>query len=156
MTRAQGRRRIGPWVLLAFLIVPVIEIYVLIQIGQVIGAWWTIALLVLDSIIGTWLIRREGGKAFAALRTALESGRMPGNELADGALILIGGTLMLTPGFVTDIFAAFLILPITRPLFRGLLSRAVTARLTVMPDHGNDQRPGPTDPTVIRGEVVDD
>ena len=170
MTATPTRRpRLGPAVLLAFLIVPVIEIYVLIQIGQVIGAWWTILLLVLDSIIGAWLIRREGTKAFVALRAALNSGRMPGRELADGALILIGGTLMLTPGFVTDIFAAFLILPLTRPLFRGLLARAVTARLTVVPmtapgqgttrPHSaprNETRPGPTDPTVVRGEVVDD
>lgn len=163
------RRRLAPLVLLAFLIVPVIEIYVLIQIGQVIGAWWTILLLVVDSIIGAWLIRREGGKAFVALRTALNSGRMPGRELADGALILIGGTLMLTPGFVTDIFAVFLILPLTRPLFRGLLARAMTARLTVVPmtapgqgpngpdgSPRNATRPGPTDPTVVRGEVIDD
>ncbi len=164
----QPRRRLGPLVLLAFLIVPVIEIYVLIQIGQVIGAWWTILLLVLDSIIGAWLIRREGAKAFAALRSALNSGRMPGPELADGALILIGGTLMLTPGFVTDLFAALLILPLTRPLFRALLARAVTARLTVVPmstpgsgpaqgrGPQNANRPRPTDPTVIRGEVIDD
>ena len=167
------RRRLGPVVLLAFLIVPVIEIYVLIQIGQVIGAWWTILLLVIDSIIGAWLIRREGAKAFVALRTALNSGRMPGKELADGALILIGGTLMLTPGFVTDILAVFLILPLTRPLFRGLLARAVTARLTVVPMTApgqgrtgpsgapnsaprNATRPEPTDPTVVRGEVIDD
>ena len=164
--KPERRRRLGPVVLLAFLIVPVIEIYVLIQIGQVIGAWWTILLLVLDSIIGAWLIRREGAKAFVALRTALNSGQMPGKELADGALILIGGTLMLTPGFVTDIFAALLILPLTRPLFRGLLTRAVTARLTVMPmtapggatgsSPRNETRPGPTDPTVVRGEVIDD
>ena len=91
---------------------PLIEIYVLIQVGQVIGPWWTILLLILDSLFGTWLIRREGGRAWQALRVALESGRMPARELADGALILVGGTLMLTPGFVTDAFGILLILPV--------------------------------------------
>ncbi|MEO5664498.1 MAG: FxsA family protein, partial [Nocardioides sp.] len=100
-----NRRRIPGWLLLvAFVVVPLVEIFVLIQVGQVIGPWWTILLLIADSILGTWLIRREGGRAFAALRTAVNSGQMPAKELADGALILIGGTLMLSPGFVTDLF----------------------------------------------------
>ena len=77
---------------------PLVEIYVLIQVGQVIGAWWTILLLIADSILGGWLIKREGGRAWRALRRRSSSGRMPARELADGALILVGGTLMLTPG----------------------------------------------------------
>ena len=76
---------------------------------------------------GTWLIKREGGRAWAALRTALESGRMPARELADGALILVGGTLMLSPGFVTDAFGILLILPFTRPVARRLLTAASSA-----------------------------
>ena len=108
---------------------PLVEIWVLIQVGQVIGPWWTILLLILDSLFGTWLIRREGGKAWQGLRVALESGRMPARELADGALILVGGTLMLTPGFVTDAFGILLILPFTRPFARRLLTQVVTRRL---------------------------
>jgi UPF0716 protein FxsA len=149
------RRPIGWFLLVAFVVVPIVEIYVLIQVGQVIGAWWTIVLLILDSALGSWLIKREGGRAFRALRTALESGRMPGDELADGALILIGGTLMLSPGFVLDILGVFLILPFTRPLFRRVLAGVVTRRLTVMGTNGT--RPGGgSDGPVIRGEVVDD
>lgn len=149
------RRPIGWFLLVAFVVVPIVEIYVLIQVGQVIGAWWTIVLLILDSALGSWLIKREGGRAFRALRTALESGRMPGDELADGALILIGGTLMLSPGFVLDILGAFLILPLTRPLFRRVLAGVVTRRLTVMSAHA--PRPGGgSDGPVIRGEVIDD
>ena len=107
------RRRYAGWALfLAFVIVPLIEIFVLIQVGQVIGPWWTIALLVLDSIIGSWLIKREGGRAWRALNEALSSGRMPARELADGGLILVGGTLMLTPGFVTDGLGILLVLPV--------------------------------------------
>jgi UPF0716 protein FxsA len=140
---------------------------VIIQVGQAIGPWWTILLLVLDSILGSWLIKREGSRAFGALREALDSGRMPARELADGALILIGGTLMLTPGFVTDGFGILMILPFTRPFFRRVLTRVVASRLVVMggtgplgrpfPGAGDARRPGPgPDGPVIRGEVVDE
>ena len=162
------RRRIPGWLLLvAFVVVPLLEIFVLIQVGQVIGAWWTILLLIADSILGTWLIRREGGRAFAALRSALNSGQMPAKELADGALILIGGTLMLSPGFVTDLLGILLILPFTRPLARRALTGVVTRRLVgagaaaYMPRPGanqprNQQRPHPNpDGSVVEGEVVD-
>ena len=143
-----------------FIGVPLLEIYVLIQVGQVIGPWWTILLLVLDSILGTWLIKREGSRAWRALRQALETGRMPGKELADGALILIGGTLMLSPGFVTDVFGILLILPLTRPAARRVLSAVIGRRLlagTVLgnarhPGSGTSRRGGP----VVRGEVIDE
>ena len=150
---ARHGRRLASVLVLAFILLPIVEIYVIIQVGQVIGAWWTVALLIADSIAGSWLVRREGRRTWRALRSALDSGRMPATELADGALVLIGGTLMVTPGFVTDIAAALMILPFTRPLFRNLLSRFVAARLVVVPRYGT--RPGPTDP-VVRGEVVDD
>jgi UPF0716 protein FxsA len=128
-----ARRRSGfGWLLVAlFIAVPLVEIYVIIQVGQAIGAWWTILLLVIDSILGSWLIRHEGSRAWRALSEALDSGRMPAKELADGALILIGGTLMLAPGFVTDAFGVLMILPLTRPLFRRLLTRVVARRLVV-------------------------
>ena len=148
--------------LILFICVPLIEIYVIIQVGQAIGAWWTILLLVLDSIFGTWLIRHEGARAWQALREALDSGRMPARELADAALILIGGTLMLAPGFVTDGFGVLMILPVTRPLFRRLLTGVVANRLVVLGPTGpmgpgTAQRPGPDpDGPVIRGEVVDE
>jgi UPF0716 protein FxsA len=146
-----------------FIAVPLLEIYVLIQVGQVIGPWWTILLLVLDSILGTWLIKREGSRAWRALRQALETGRMPGKELADGALILIGGTLMLSPGFVTDAFGVLLILPLTRPAARRLLSAVIGKRLLAGTFVANARHPGPGTPTsspgggpVVRGEVVDE
>ena len=143
----------------AFVVIPLVEIYVLIQVGQVIGAWWTIALLIADSILGSWLIRREGRRAWLGLTTALQSARMPARELADAALILVGGTLMLTPGFVTDAVGLFVILPFTRPLARRLLTRVVTRHLVVVgvPGARNAQHPGPgADGSVVRGEVVDE
>jgi UPF0716 protein FxsA len=146
-----------------FIGVPLLEIYVLIQVGQVIGPWWTILLLVLDSILGTWLIKREGSRAWRALRQALETGRMPGKELADGALILIGGTLMLSPGFVTDALGILLILPLTRPAARRVLSAVIGRRLLAGTVLGNARHPGPGAPRssrgggpVVRGEVVDE
>jgi UPF0716 protein FxsA len=140
------------WALIAaFIVVPIVEIYVIIQVGQVIGAWWTIVLLVADSIFGSWLVRREGRRAWQALTTTLQSGRMPSTELTDGALILVGGTLMISPGFVTDVFGILLILPFTRPLARRLLSRVVARRLLDVRRPGS----GPDGP-VVRGEVVDE
>jgi UPF0716 protein FxsA len=155
MTRRSRWIRLALFV--AFIVVPLIEIYVLIQVGQVIGPWWTILLLILDSLFGTWLIRREGGRAWLALRVALESGRMPARELADGALILVGGTLMLTPGFVTDAFGILLILPFTRPVARRLLTQLVSRRLLAGQTNDRATRPGPgPGGPVVRGEVVDD
>jgi UPF0716 protein FxsA len=168
--------RIPGWLLLvAFVVVPLVEIFVLVQVGQVIGAWWTILLLIAASALGAWLIKREGSRSWAALREALQTGRMPARELADAGLILIGGTLMLTPGFVSDVVGILLILPVTRPVARRLLTRMVAARLVgpvAGPSGGqfggpfgssgpqgprDARRPGP-DPQgpVVRGEVVDD
>jgi UPF0716 protein FxsA len=145
-----------PWGLLvaAFVIVPIVEIYVIIQVGQVIGPWWTILLLIADSVFGAWLVKHEGRRAWSALTTALESGRMPAKELADGGLILVGGTLMVSPGFVTDVAGIVLILPFTRPLARRMLTRVVTRRFL---EARNSSRGSPgTQGPVVRGEVVDD
>ena len=117
------RRRIPWWVLaLLFVVIPVLEIYVLIQIGQVIGAWWTVLLLIADGVLGSWLMKHQGTRAWQALREALDNGRMPARELADGALILVGGTLLLTPGFLSDIVGFFFVLPFTRPVARRALT----------------------------------
>ena len=158
MIRPEARRRRRGWVkwalVAAFVVVPLVEIWTIIQIGQVVGPWWTIALLVLDSIIGSWIIRREGGRAWAALREAITAGRMPARELADAALILVGGTLMLSPGFVTDAVGILLILPVTRPIARRMLTTVVERRLLAVP--GSARRPGPpAGGPVVQGDVVD-
>ncbi|WP_248963286.1 FxsA family protein [Sphaerisporangium perillae] len=152
---------------IAFLVVPVLEIWVLIQIGQVIGGWQTVGLLILDSLLGAWLVRREGRRAWRALRQALESGRMPDRELADGALIVAGGTLLLTPGFLTDIAGFFMILPFSRPIARrGLswfLGRRVRAMAAVSPfgvmfsgGGPGGPRPSQDGSRVVSGQVIDD
>jgi UPF0716 protein FxsA len=151
------RRRIPWWVLaLLFVVLPVVEIYVLIQIGQAIGAWWTVLLLIADGFLGSWLMKHEGTRAWAALRQALDERRMPAKELADGALILVGGTLLLTPGFVSDVAGLFCVLPLTRPVARAGLTRFLTRRFLDGTGGGHTrtrQRPGPDG--VVRGEVVD-
>ena len=166
-----ARRRRFPWwlLLVAFVVVPLVEIYVIIQVGQVIGAWWTILLLIADSIFGSWLVKREGGRAWRALQVALQERRMPARELADGILILVGGILMLSPGFVLDILGALFILPFTRPIGRRILTGVISRRLVgasfpagPQPGGAADpwtrQRPGPEVPDdgVVQGEVVDE
>lgn len=175
MSRA-GRRGFPWWVLVvAFVVVPLVEIFVIIQIGKVIGAWWTVLLLIADSVFGSWLIKREGARAWRALQVALEERRMPARELADAVLILVGGVLMLTPGFVLDILGALCLLPATRPIGRRVLAGVIGRRLVgfgFAPRTGSAPGssrpayptsaatgPGPAEPddlTVIQGEVVDE
>ena len=167
-----SRRRWLWWVLaVAFVVVPLVEVYLLVQLGQVIGAWWTVLVLVADGVLGSLLVKREGGRAWQALQAALSSHRMPATELADGALVLIGGTLLLTPGFVTDVLGLFCVLPFTRPLARRVLAGVITRRLAQRVAPGFGPGLGPvgagrgTDPRrdarrethdVVPGEVVDD
>jgi UPF0716 protein FxsA len=165
-------RRRWPWWLLALLFVglPMLEIYLIVQLGQAVGPWWTIAVLIAAGVLGSVLVKHEGGRAWRALQEALNAGRMPARELADGALILVGGTLLLTPGFVSDFVGLFCIVPLTRPLARRVLTRVLARRLVVVtqgpqvqPSGGargsqapgrTGQRPGHSD--VVRGEVVDE
>jgi UPF0716 protein FxsA len=123
------------WLAAALLVVPILEIYVIIQVGQLIGAAPTIVLLVVESALGAWIVKREGRRAWHALSTAFGTGRLPTRELADAALVLVGGTLLLTPGFVTDVFGFFFVLPFTRPVARRWLGWLVSRRM---------QRRGPT------------
>src|SRR5919204_2264487 len=115
--------------LVLFVVVPILEIYVIIQVGQAIGALWTIALLIADSILGSVLMRSQGRAAWRRFQAALTEGRMPHREVADGALIIFGGALLLTPGFVTDVLGIVLLLPPTRALVRGLITRRLLPRI---------------------------
>jgi UPF0716 protein FxsA len=139
------------------LVVPVLEIAAIIAVGRAIGGWQTLLLLLLESALGAWLVRREGARAWSALAGALNSGRMPSRELADAALVLVGGTLLLTPGFLTDIVGFFLILPPTRPFARRILEAVVTRRLLggfFGGGPGGPRRPGDGPPDIIEGEVL--
>ncbi len=127
--------------MLVFLLMPLAELAVIIAIGRVIGGWETIALLLLESALGAWLVRRQGAGAWRALNLALQTGRMPARELSDAALVLVGGVLLLTPGFLTDLLGFFLLLPLTRPIARRWLQVIVERRMA--------QRIG-----IVRGQVI--
>lgn len=116
------------FLVVAFVLVPVVEIAVIVQVGQQIGAWPTVALLVVESLLGAWLVKREGRRTWDALRSTLAQHRTPEVPLLDGALVLVGGTLLLTPGFVTDVVGFALVLPVTRPLARRLVVRVIERR----------------------------
>ena len=119
-----------PLVLL-FIVVPIVEIYVIIQVGEAIGALWTIALLIADSILGSMLMRSQGRAAWRRFNEAIAGGRIPAREVLDGVLIVFGGALLLTPGFVTDIFGLAFLLPPTRAVIRKLLVRRFSGRVFV-------------------------
>jgi UPF0716 protein FxsA len=149
------------WLLgLAFLVVPIVEIYVIVQVGQEIGALPTVLLLLLESALGAWIVRREGRRAWRALREAVTAGSLPGREVADAGLVLVGGTLLLTPGFVTDVVGFVFVLPFTRPLVRRPLTRLLARRAAVrVARFGGPGRPGRRDRAagpVVPGQVVRD
>ncbi len=119
-----------PLVLL-FIVVPIAELAVLIQVGQVIGVWWTIAILIADAILGSILMRAQGRAAWRRFNEAMQAGRVPARAVLDGALVMFGGLLMLTPGFITDILGFLLLIPPTRAVVRAVLVRRLAQRLTI-------------------------
>lgn len=120
-----------PLLILLFVVVPIAELYVIIQVGEAIGALPTIALLVLDSILGSWLVRAQGRAVWRRFRATLATGRPPARETIDGALVILGGALMLAPGFITDAFGVLLLAPPTRALARRAIARHARSRLLV-------------------------
>src|SRR5215212_11871313 len=118
-----------PLLILLFIVVPLAELYVIIQVGQAIGALPTIGLLVLDSLLGSWLLRAQGRAVWDRFQRALADGRPPAGETIDGALVILGGALMLAPGFITDAFGVLLLLPPSRAVVRRGLTRSALRRL---------------------------
>ena len=113
-----------------FILVPIAELAIIIQVGQAIGVWWTIALLIADSVLGSLLMRSQGRAAWRRFNEALRSGRPPAREVADGVLIILGGALLLTPGFISDIAGVLFLLPPTRALIRRVFLRQAIRRMT--------------------------
>ncbi len=114
---------------LLFLVVPLVELYLIIQVGELIGALKTIAVLILMGIVGGWLMKREGVGILRRVRTQLQRGQVPARELVDGFLILFGGALMLAPGFLTDLLGLSLLVPPLRAMVRATLARRLQQRV---------------------------
>lgn len=121
-----------PVLVALFIGVPFAEIYVLLQVGGAIGVVNTLVLLVVISVVGAWLAKREGLGVLRRMQRSIDSGRVPGTELVDGFLILLAGALMLTPGFLTDILAILLLLPPVRAVVRRELRRRVARRIQII------------------------
>ena len=140
--------------LLLFILVPIAELYVIIQVGEAIDVWWTIALLIADSVLGSVLMRSQGRAAWRRFNEAVRAGRVPAREVLDGALVIFGGALLLTPGFISDILGAVLLVPPTRAVVRRVLSRRLGRRMIVtMTSPRGPRRPPPRDD--VEGTAVD-
>jgi UPF0716 protein FxsA len=121
-----------PVLAVLFLAVPLAELYVLIQVGQIIGGLETVGLLLLVSVVGAWLAKREGIGVIRRMQAAINAGRVPGTELVDAFLILLAAALMLTPGFLTDIVAILLLLPPVRAGVRRTVRRSLARRIEIL------------------------
>jgi UPF0716 protein FxsA len=163
-----------PLALLAVLLiaVPILEVWLLVQVGQSLGLLPTVGILVVEAIVGLLLMRHEGARAWKALNDAFTKGKVPTGELADAALILVGGVLLMLPGFLTDIIGFLFLLRWTRPFARKLIAFFVARRISRLgipvmrarldsenliegetvesPSHGHRQ---PNDLTIIAGEI---
>ena len=135
---------------LIFIIVPLAELYVIIQVGGVIGLGPTLVLLLADALLGSMLLRHQGRAAWVRFNRALAENRLPHKEVFDGVLIILGGALLITPGFITDIFGLILLIPPTRAIVRGVMSRIVRRRMAMgatIWTMGRAQRPPRPRPT---------
>lgn len=141
---------------LLFIVVPIAELALLIQVGQLIGVWWTVALLLADAVLGSLLLRSQSRAAWRRFNAALGAGRIPHREVVDGVLVIFGGVLLLTPGFISDAFGLLFLFPPTRALLRGLLVRRGALRVmgampgTATPPNGRFRHPDD-----IEGSAVD-
>jgi UPF0716 protein FxsA len=116
---------------LIFILVPIAELYVIIKVGEAIGLIPTLILLVADAVLGSMLWRQQGRAAWIRFNRALAENRLPHKEVFDGVLIIMGGALLITPGFLTDIIGLILLIPPTRAIVRAFFSRRVRRRLAM-------------------------
>jgi UPF0716 protein FxsA len=143
-----------PLLLLLFIVVPIAELAVIIQVGGAIGVWWTIALLIADSVLGSMLMRSQGRAAWRRFNAVTSEGRIPAREVLDGVLVIFGGALLLTPGFISDIFGLLLLLPPTRAVIRTVLVRRLAHRMVASVTGSPHRRPQPAGYDV-EGHAID-
>lgn len=139
--------------LLLFVTLPVIELAVLIKVGGFLKLGPTLAIVIVTGIVGAALAKRQGLATMAGIRAELEAGRMPTNRLAEGLLILLAGAVLITPGFITDVFGLLLLIPPCRRLFMTLLTRYFESRITVAHFQSGPGSFDDVEPTEDRGPV---
>jgi UPF0716 protein FxsA len=123
----QSKSKTMPWLFILFVLVPALELYLLIQIGTVIGAWNTFLLILATGLLGSWLAKSQGLATWQAMNQRFGQGQIPGKELMDGASILVCAALLLTPGILTDAIGLAGLIPFTRTLFRNTLTTLFAA-----------------------------
>ena len=139
-----------------FVVVPLAELYVIIQVGDWLGVLPTIGILLLDSILGSMLMRSQGRAVWRRFTEAVNSGRPPAREVLDGALVLLGGAFLLAPGFITDVVGLLLLLPPTRAALRRLAFRRLLPRMVVSFGPGpTTRRPFGGRPADVEGTATD-
>ena len=114
---------------LLFVIMPIAEIAVLINVGEIIGGWNTVLLVILSAMIGAYLVKREGVSTLAQAQLKMQQGQVPAEEIGSGLLLLVAGVLLVTPGFITDVFGLMLTLPYTRKKIGGVLFHALNGKM---------------------------
>ena len=146
--------RMLPLLLVLFIVVPIAELWVIVQVGQAIGIGWTLLLLLVAAVLGSVLARAQGRIAWRRFSEAVSAGRAPAREVVDGALILLGGTLLLTPGFLSDVLGIAFLLPPTRALVRRLLVRRLARRMVISMTAAGAARRAPREHDV-EGTAID-
>lgn len=140
------------WLLLAFIAIPLIEITLFIKVGGVIGLGWTLAIVLLTAIAGSWLVRMQGAIAMADLRSSLQELRDPREPIAHGAMILLAGALLISPGFFTDTLGILLLIRPVRAAVLAFLSRRIAVERF---EFGTPPRREPHRPDVIDGDFTE-
>lgn len=144
-----------PLLFILFIVMPLVELFVIIQVGQVVGPLWTVLALLVFSLLGAALVKREGLRAWTRVREVLAEGRLPAEEVVDGALVLLAGALLLTPGFLTDGFGFFLLIPPSRALVNRAIRSKVRFTVGLGPASGSRPRPSGDGASAARGDDVE-
>lgn len=138
------------WLMLAMVVIPAVELFLLLQLGSWLGPWQTFAIVVVTGTLGAWLAKREGLGVLLSLQRELAQGLPPGSRLAEGVLVLVGGILLITPGVLTDLTGFLFIAPPTRRWLAPRVVQAVTSRIDFVTLGPDAQAPDSEGPTVER------
>ena len=129
-----------PYLFLLFVLIPIIEIALLIQVGSVIGLLPTIGIVILTAVIGTAMLRQQGLATLQAAQQRMQSGQMPAQQIGEGLLLMLGGALLLTPGFATDAFGFACLFPVTRRWMVSKLGAKTMANTQIFTPGGQSYR----------------